>query len=75
MGVKITPLQEGDPECDMVRAYCLNTAEANTIKSIRVFRAERRGEPERFEQVAKEIGNRKLLFHGSSVTNFLGLLA
>lgn len=75
MGVKIQPLVEGDPECDLIRAYCLNTAEGSSIKSIKIFKIERKGEPETFEQVAAEIGNRKLLFHGSNLTNFLGLLS
>lgn len=75
MGVKITPMEEGDPECDMIRAYCLNTGKDCDIKGLRIFKCERKGEPETFAQVANEIGNRKLLFHGSSMTNFLGILA
>ena len=80
MGIKISPMEEGDPECDLVRAYCLNTATTldggpNPIKRIRIFKIERRGEQEKFEKVASEIGNRKLLFHGSGISNFLGLLS
>jgi len=81
MGVKITPLEEGDPECDLIRAYCLNTATspANSnsmpITKLRIFKIQRKGEPEKFEEVAKAIGNRKLLFHGSGISNFLGLLS
>lgn len=75
MGAKITPLEEGDPECDMVRAYCLNTGKDCDIKGLRIFKVERRGEVEPFEKIAEAIGNRKLLFHGSSMTNFLGILA
>ena len=64
----------------MVRAYCLSTAKGEhdngpKIRRIRVFKVERRGEQERFESVASRIGNRRLLFHGSGVTNFLGLLS
>lgn len=81
MGVKITPMVEGDPECDLIRAYCLNTSsdevgEHSSIKSIKIFKIERRGEQEKFEKVASALGgNRKLLFHGSGMSNFLGLLA
>ena len=80
MGVRITPLEEGDPECDLIRAYCLNTASSPAnggvgVKRIKIFKIERKGEPERFEKVAAEVGNRKLLFHGSGISNFLGLLA
>lgn len=80
MGVKIELMQEGDPECDLIRAYCLNTANSPSghsvpIKRLRVFKIERRGEPEVFEKVAAEIGNKRLLFHGSGMSNYLGLLA
>ena len=82
LGIKVTPMQEGDPECDLIRAYCLNTASVATapgsaipISRIRIFKIERKGEQEVFEQVAAEIGNRKLLFHGSGISNFLGLLS
>ena len=75
LGVKIVPLVEGDPECDLIRAYCVNTTDESTIKKIQIFKIERKGEPERFEKVAADIGNRKLLFHGSGATNFIGLLS
>lgn len=38
------------------------------------FRVEREGENERFEKV-KNIGNRILLWHGSRVTNYVGILS
>ena len=79
MGIKVTPMFEGDPECDLIRAYCLNTASSvqgsSPISRIRIFKIERKGEHEVFEKVAAEIGNRKLLFHGSGISNFLGLLS
>ena len=54
MGVSMQPMQEGDPECDLIRAYCLNTAtddgsSNHGIKSIRIFKIERKGEQEQFE--------------------------
>ena len=49
LGVKITPLHEGDPECDLIRAYCINTSEETSIKRIDIFKIEKKGEPERFE--------------------------
>lgn len=41
-----------------------------------IFRIERRGEVERFDKsrFAKNSGNRRLLWHGSRVTNFAGIL-
>lgn len=49
LGVKIELLEEGDPECDLIRAYCLSTARGEEgygtkIRRIRVFKVERRGE-------------------------------
>lgn len=42
-----------------------------------IFRIQRRGEFERFEKspYAKATGNRRLLWHGSRVTNFAGILS
>ena len=67
-------MEEGDPECDLIRAYCLHTAQ-RPLKNLRIFKIERKGEEEVYQTVASELGNRKLLFHGSSITNFLGLLS
>ena len=78
MAVDISLLNSKSPEYDLIRAYCMNTSESNNsnqIKKIRIFRIERKGEREAFEPVAAEIGNRKLLFHGSGLTNYLGLLS
>ena len=61
MNVKIQPLYEGDPECDLVRAYAMNTSKTDqnptsmfrygyqpelNIKKIRVFKIDRKGEQE-----------------------------
>lgn len=52
MGVRITPLEEGNAECDMIRAYCLNTGKDCDIRGLRIFKVERKGESETFERVA-----------------------
>lgn len=39
-----------------------------------IFALERKGEAERFD-AWKKIGNRTLLWHGSKVSNFMGILA
>lgn len=44
------------------------------MKKIRVYRIDRKGEDEKFDAV-KSIGNRKLLWHGSGVSNFLGIMS
>ena len=57
MGVRINLLEDGDPEYDLIRSYCMNTAadpdSTNRIKKIRIFKIERKGEAEAFEQVAE----------------------
>lgn len=82
MGVRIQALSKGDPECDLVRAYAMNTYDSQNnytlqqhqMKKIRVYRIDRKGEDEKFDGV-KSIGNRKLLWHGSNVSNFLGIMS
>ena len=44
------------------------------MKKIKVFKLERKGEEETYKPM-KELGNRKLLWHGSGMTNFLGILS
>lgn len=41
---------------------------------INLFKIQRRGEGERYENF-QQLKNRKLLFHGSAMTNMLGILA
>jgi len=64
LGAKITPLNKGDVEHDLIYDYCMNTSTEHNFKKINIFKIERKGEAERFES-KKELGNRKLLFHGS----------
>ena len=42
--------------------------------SFKVFKIERKGESERYEKNSK-MSNRKLLWHGSRITNFAGILS
>ena len=82
IGVKIQALEKGDPECDLVRAYVLNTNQVDNsyyapkvdLKKIRVWKIDRKGEDETFKDM-KSLGNRKLLWHGSGMSNFLGILS
>jgi hypothetical protein len=39
-----------------------------------IFAIERRGEAERYEPL-KKFGNRMLLWHGSKVSNYMGILS
>lgn len=41
---------------------------------VKVFKIEREGETEAAREI-KDIGNRRLLYHGSSLFNFIGILS
>ena len=43
-------------------------------KKIRIFKIDRQGDDESFNEM-KDLGNRKLLWHGSAMSNFLGILS
>mmetsp|Transcript_4619 Transcript_4619/g.13637 ORF Transcript_4619/g.13637 Transcript_4619/m.13637 type:complete len:378 (-) Transcript_4619:678-1811(-) len=70
-------LELSDPaEFDLVRTYAANTHAAThsaySINVSRVFRASRDGEDAAFR---KSVGNRMLLWHGSRLTNWVGILS
>jgi len=64
-------MRRGDPELELIHRYVTTTSQ---VKEFRVFKIQRKGEAERFEP-NKAIGNRRLLFHGSGMSNYLGILA
>ena len=83
MGVRIRAMSRGDPECDLIRDYAQNTYDSGSntwrwnnfnLKKVRVYKIDRKGEDEKFDEI-KSIGNRKLLWHGSPVSNFLGIMS
>ena len=65
-------MEEGDPECQLIRKYVTSTG--GNERKFNVFRIERRGEVERFSQF-EHLPNKRLLFHGSGISNYLGILA
>lgn len=73
MAAKIINMDKKDPEMQLIRNYCQNTAAAD-LKKIRIFKIERKGEAERFAPF-KAQKNRMLLFHGSAMSNYLGILS
>lgn len=69
--MRILTLPKEHPEYKCVAAYALRS---DTIKISNIFAIERRGEAQRFEQ-HKQFGNRMLLWHGSKISNYMGILA
>lgn len=74
----ITPMEKTDPMYQMLEVYLKNT-HAQTHQNYRldideIFEIDRVGEQERYEPYAA-LHNRKLLWHGSRLTNFVGILS
>lgn len=74
----IKPMDRNDPMYGMLEVYLKNT-HAHTHRNFtldieQIFEVDRYGERERFESYAN-LHNRKLLWHGSRLTNFVGILS
>lgn len=71
----LQPLDHNDKMFNLIEQY-LNKNHASThsnyrLKLLEVYQAEKRTENERF----KDVGNRMLLWHGSRMTNWAGILS
>ncbi|XP_049378444.1 poly [ADP-ribose] polymerase 2 isoform X4 [Solanum stenotomum] len=78
LGCKLVPVEVGSQEFLMIENYMKNT-HAKTHSSyavdiVQVFRASRNGETERFQKFS-DMSNRMLLWHGSRLTNWAGILS
>ena len=71
-------LPQDGAEFAMVREYVLNTHGAThssySLEVLEVFSVARQGESKRYKPFSK-LENRMLLWHGSRVTNFAGILS
>ncbi|CAD8092465.1 unnamed protein product [Paramecium sonneborni] len=70
LNVRVITLHQEHPEFKLIHQY-INQSSSPKISNI--FAIERRGEAERFE-INKQY-NRLLLWHGSKISNFMGILA
>ncbi|KAJ3087259.1 hypothetical protein HK102_011472 [Quaeritorhiza haematococci] len=70
-------LDTSSSEFQTINNYMKSTAKGHEeYEIINLFRAERKGELERFlESGCDELHNRRLLWHGSRLSNFLGILS
>ncbi|XP_013185212.2 poly [ADP-ribose] polymerase isoform X1 [Amyelois transitella] len=75
---EITPLDRNSKEFKMIEEYTKNTHAAThsayTLEIEEVFKVVRDGEEKRYKPF-KKLHNRRLLWHGSRVTNFAGILS
>eukprot|EP00727_Mastigamoeba_balamuthi_P014275 m51a1_g9470 hypothetical protein (661) ;mRNA; f:574726-577270 len=70
----IEPVDEDSEEHKYISRYVANTHPRNTPRIKQVFKLQRAGEADRFAP-KKGLGNRMLLWHGSRLTNFVGILS
>ncbi|KAK9756932.1 hypothetical protein RND81_01G130700 [Saponaria officinalis] len=74
----LVPVDNGSEEFSMIETYMKNTHakthSSYTVEIIQVFKASREAEHERFKQFAST-KNRMLLWHGSRLTNWTGILS
>ncbi|XP_063621514.1 poly [ADP-ribose] polymerase [Cydia splendana] len=75
---EIAPVDKGSPEFQLIATYTANTHAAThsnyTLEIQEVFKVVREGEDKRYKPFRK-LHNRRLLWHGSRVTNFAGILS
>lgn len=74
----IKPIDKADPMYQMLEVYLKNTHahthQNYTLDIDEIFEVDRHGERERYEPYTT-LHNRKLLWHGSRLTNFVGILS
>ncbi|RDX77038.1 Poly [ADP-ribose] polymerase 2, partial [Mucuna pruriens] len=75
---ELVPVEFGCEEFSMIEEYTKNThakTHSNyTVEIVQIFRTSREGEAERFKKFAST-KNRMLLWHGSRLTNWTGILS
>lgn len=66
---------EGGPEFELIKQYIENTCDNFTNwKKFNLFKIMRKGEGERYEAF-EHLDNKCLMFHGSQMSNFMGILS
>jgi len=71
---ELVPINETDPEYKMVHTYITNQRGKFKLKLVDAFKVARDGEDGRFQE-SVPLGNRQLLWHGSRVANYVGILS
>lgn len=74
----IMPVDKSDPDFHLLLSYIKNTHAPThcdyTLEVEDIFRVVREGEEERYEEF-KRLHNKRLLWHGSRITNLAGILS
>ncbi|XP_020806219.1 poly [ADP-ribose] polymerase [Drosophila serrata] len=78
LNAKLDPLDKSTEEFSILKNYVKNTHasthSAYELEIVDVFKVQRQGESRRYKPF-KKLHNRKLLWHGSRITNFAGILS
>ncbi|PKA48937.1 Poly [ADP-ribose] polymerase 2 [Apostasia shenzhenica] len=78
LNCELAPVEIDSKEFSMIKKYMQNThAETHsnyTVDIVQLFRVSRHGEGERFKKFST-VHNRMLLWHGSRLTNWIGILS
>lgn len=76
LNCELNPLAKDHPEFDLIEKYVkkthATTHSSYSLELLDLFEVKRGGEEDKFK---KDIGNRMLLWHGSRLTNFGGILS
>ncbi len=72
---ELVPLEKDNAEFQMCAEYLMNQKAGYKLKLIDVFKSERQDEQKRFDNSAFAHHNRQLLWHGSRLTNYVGILS
>jgi len=73
LNCEIDPLEKESKEFKLVREYLKNTSNGRAIAMIDIFKIKRGNEDETFNPL--KLKNKKLLWHGSRFSNFVGILS
>jgi len=71
---EIEPLSTSSEEFKNIQKYVTNTHQGDVPMIDEVYRLVREGEEDRFK-TKKSLGNRMLLWHGSRLTNYVGIIS
>ena len=75
---EMTPVKKESSEYTNIADYLVNTrghTHGHSYSVVDIFRIEREGETERFEDFKQTNSDRRLLWHGSRATNYGGILS
>eukprot|EP01124_Arcella_intermedia_P000047 TRINITY_DN10024_c0_g1_i1.p1 TRINITY_DN10024_c0_g1~~TRINITY_DN10024_c0_g1_i1.p1 ORF type:complete len:933 (-),score=279.47 TRINITY_DN10024_c0_g1_i1:19-2601(-) len=74
LNTELVPLDKDHPDYQLVESYMNNQKGSFKLKLLDAFKVARAGEDARFQE-AIPLGNRQLLWHGSRVSNYVGILS